>query len=238
MRRALRRAILSLVLGAATTVAVAWSFAIIAAATPVDSPAMLLKRAPVGGDSRWLDDIRSWAPPGETDWSWSAATAVGWERRNYYPISPKDSIGGSGHPTLSQVFTGWPAHALTHEHYLRPPPLFGPLTYEAKGAVAIELGTRQSGPPRIIELPIRPLWPGFFFDMIFYGVVWLGLLFRFTSARRGLWRRRGRCAACGYDLRRHSAGDRCPECGTNVQTHTRTHAQSGAASATTVAPPA
>jgi hypothetical protein len=29
-------------------------------------------------------------------------------------------------------------------------------------------------------------------------------------------RKRGRCSACGYDLRAHKSGDRCPECGTPI----------------------
>ncbi|MEZ6241931.1 MAG: hypothetical protein R3B57_02710 [Phycisphaerales bacterium] len=59
-------------------------------------------------------------------------------------------------------------------------------------------------------LPLRPIWPGFAIDAVFYaGVCWVMLAAPGVVVR---WRRRrrGRCPACGYDL----AGlDACPECG-------------------------
>lgn len=45
-----------------------------------------------------------------------------------------------------------------------------------------------------------------------------GLFFRPIWKRRKLGRRRvaGLCASCGYDLRAHRAGEKCPECGAVV----------------------
>lgn len=67
--------------------------------------------------------------------------------------------------------------------------------------------------PWVPRLPLRPMSLGFTLDAVFYA----SLLFAATcvpnATRRGTRRRRGRCPACGYDLRglQHS---RCPECGT------------------------
>jgi len=59
-----------------------------------------------------------------------------------------------------------------------------------------------------------PLWPGFVIDTLFYGAIWFGVFFGFTSAKRFIRVRRGRCPRCGYDLRGQSAQG-CPECGWN-----------------------
>ncbi len=64
--------------------------------------------------------------------------------------------------------------------------------------------------PRI--LPLRPIWPGFAINTLFYGaILWLPLRSPF-ALRRHTRRKRGLCVNCGYDLR----GDLehgCPECG-------------------------
>jgi hypothetical protein len=61
-------------------------------------------------------------------------------------------------------------------------------------------------------LPMRPIWPGFAINTVFYAAV-LWVLFAAPFALRK-WRRikRGRCPKCGYDLR-GSETRTCPECG-------------------------
>jgi hypothetical protein len=65
---------------------------------------------------------------------------------------------------------------------------------------------------RPLLFPLRPVWPGFAVNALFYAaILWLLWSAPF-AARRLVRRRRGRCIACGYDLRA-SAHDACPECG-------------------------
>ncbi|MEE9128820.1 MAG: hypothetical protein V3T84_02295 [Phycisphaerales bacterium] len=61
-------------------------------------------------------------------------------------------------------------------------------------------------------LPLRPIWPGFAINTVFYAaLLWL-LTFGLFAVRRVIRRKRGHCINCGYDLRGDfSAG--CPECG-------------------------
>ncbi len=62
------------------------------------------------------------------------------------------------------------------------------------------------------ELPLRPIWPGFAINTIFYAaILWLLTLGPF-NARRFIRRKRGLCINCGYDLR-GAEHEVCPECG-------------------------
>ena len=68
---------------------------------------------------------------------------------------------------------------------------------------------------RVRSLPLRPIWPGFAINTVFYAVsLWLLTLGPFT-ARRMIRRKRGHCIKCGYDLR-HAEHEVCPECGVEV----------------------
>ncbi len=61
-----------------------------------------------------------------------------------------------------------------------------------------------------IRLPLRPVWPGFAVNTLFYAsVAWVALTAP-GSVRRWRRTRRGRCPACGYDMSRLNT---CPECG-------------------------
>jgi hypothetical protein len=61
-------------------------------------------------------------------------------------------------------------------------------------------------------LPATPLWFGFIVNTLFYSLLWMVLMGVLFHARR-VWRlHRGECAICGYDFR--SGGlVCCPECG-------------------------
>lgn len=64
-------------------------------------------------------------------------------------------------------------------------------------------------------LPIRPLWVGFTLDAVLYSVGWGALI-----AAIGFTRRYGRirtchCASCGYSLTGNTSGV-CPECGAAI----------------------
>ncbi len=61
-------------------------------------------------------------------------------------------------------------------------------------------------------LPLRPIWPGFAINTVFYAVILWVLTFGPFAMRRVIRRKYGRCIRCGYDLRgKISIG--CPECG-------------------------
>ncbi len=60
-------------------------------------------------------------------------------------------------------------------------------------------------------LPLRPIWPGFAINTIFYAAI-LWMPFAPFVLRRFIRRKRGLCIKCGYDLR-GAEHEVCPECG-------------------------
>ena len=64
-------------------------------------------------------------------------------------------------------------------------------------------------------LPLIPVWPGFAVNTLLYAAaLWL-LCAIPLHVRRRVRMKRGRCPACGYELR-GSASDVCSECGAAV----------------------
>ena len=66
---------------------------------------------------------------------------------------------------------------------------------------------------RLEKLPIRPVWPGFAINTLFYAaILWLLFAFPFTLRR---WRRikRGLCPKCAYPV---GTSDVCTECGEKI----------------------
>jgi hypothetical protein len=62
--------------------------------------------------------------------------------------------------------------------------------------------------------PLKPLWPGFAINTIFYAAIVWFLFFAPGAIRRRVRRKRGQCAACAYPV---GASDSCTECGGAVQ---------------------
>ena len=63
-----------------------------------------------------------------------------------------------------------------------------------------------------IVVPLRPIWPGFAINTIFYAVILCLLAFGPFAVRRFVRNKHGRCIKCGYDLG-HADHRACPECG-------------------------
>lgn len=61
-------------------------------------------------------------------------------------------------------------------------------------------------------LPLRPIWPGFVADVLFWAVTLWAVVVGPFQMRQLLRKRRGRCPQCGYDLR-GDLSQGCPECG-------------------------
>ena len=107
---------------------------------------------------------------------------------------------------------GFPLRALSDWTQMRegPDPA---LAMHVKGG-RVSLDWLPWKPDGVHRLPIRPLWPGFALNTLFYAALaWA--FWQLPLAIRGRRRRsKGLCVRCGYDRKGIGGGSPCPECGT------------------------
>jgi len=115
----------------------------------------------------------------------------------------------------SRTLTGWPARAFEHIYYPHPgtPARTERETIEALYQSTTTIQTVLDWPGYGAAIHPATVAPqGLMIDTLFYAAIWFGVFFGFTSAKRAIRRKRGRCPRCGYDLRGDLAAG-CSECG-------------------------
>ena len=134
---------------------------------------------------------------------------LGVEWRVFFGPYSNQRMGGAIH-----VSSGWPARAMSGETWEAWVPGQRP-QWSNRQAMFVGEGL----------LPLRPIWPGFAVNTLFYAaILWLLIPGPF-ALRRLVRQRRGLCLACGYDLC-HGEHEACPECGVNPAVDQNVH-QSG-----------
>jgi hypothetical protein len=213
-------AVLCLLLGAATTVGVAWWIALNAG-----HGTLVREIWCIGATYEWPGSVPpSWPAPHRVTWE----QAWGTEYQTGYAYHRPDLVRVADPPLApdryySQVRRhGWPVAALDCER-ARGSGLTGkplpqtPAWIFASWRAGIWWKTSGVGREgRLIQLPCRPLWLGLALDSGVYAGMWgvflLSTILLHGAARRRLRVSRGLCTACGYNLA-GSPGGACPECG-------------------------
>jgi hypothetical protein len=129
-----------------------------------------------------------------SDGAESSASQAGWPLRAFrctndadVSIFTRNSFMGIGRSGLNPVPDGW----------LLPP---------FSGGAAV--------PGRWRAVPLRPMWLGLAGDVFILGAMWLVAIVGVSAWRRRRRRVRGCCPWCGYDVRSSGReGALCPECG-------------------------
>ncbi len=130
------------------------------------------------------------------------------------PLEPPEGVLGNA----AVEGSGWPVVAMRTRYDEFPGPLGGRSSIRrvTEGILLTPTAEVRLGDMLYSAkaLPLRPLWPGFAINTIFYAaILWL-LAFGPFAVRRVVRRKRGHCIKCGYDLRGTSGGGGgCPECG-------------------------
>ena len=114
-------------------------------------------------------------------------------------------------PFLMRTRSGWPSLAMTGEiEDTRPGQTWPPVWNRITHAFAVKSDAVWRHPRGLVVLPLRPIWPGFAVNTLFYAAaLWLptGGPFRL---RRLVRTKRGLCPACAYPM---GDSEVCSECG-------------------------
>ncbi len=113
---------------------------------------------------------------------------------------------------------GWPMLTLWSEGELVRTRVAGVLKQKlhVRGGLVTSLGVKGHFLRNV--LPLRPLWPGFAVNTLFYaGILWLAIPGPF-ALRRLIRRRRGLCPKCAYPMGESAV---CSECGKELPKRVR-----------------
>jgi hypothetical protein len=162
------------------------------------------------------------AKVGQVDWQaryagnkWLLSTARDPRWPSWVRLPPDDE---SQYVTWSGRAAGWPELCFCSRSWTSAESptrvvsgsavVFGPSHYGARAP--------WSADPDRGSIPLIPIWRGLAVDAGFFGAAWALVVVlpiaAFRWARDARRRRRGWCAACGYDMQGVS-GAPCPECG-------------------------
>jgi hypothetical protein len=239
VKRWILRILLCLLLGAITTVAVAWRCAWRSDAHSLQA---FYPNAQVELEHRRLEPLQerdeAWLRARgmdnafASDWSENPIRMFWIHRARWVGLEQRVFTSQSGGPhsqfeAAAQMRAGWPSLALYGERLVdRYLEREHQILDRISSAGAFELDWSQPSlltiwrpvkhdplsTKALAFLPLRPIWPGFVIDTLFYAAIWFGVFFGFASAKRAIRRKRGRCPMCGYDLR-NALDKGCSECG-------------------------
>ena len=241
MKRRLFKLALFLLLGAIVNVAVAWGLCIFSDIKTVStmirqSPTnvdldwlVVLGWTPMPESEQWIYSpyvIDSYQTGISISWICEQAKhnplydSKGYEFIGMIPAWEVAATLHAGWPLLSQLGRVVEERALQRDHdflgltiggsiHTGLPSLESPVWINSFSYARPDENKFSSNHRRMI--PLRPIWPGFAINTLFYAAI-LCLPFAPFQIRRYLRVKRNLCIKCGYDLR-GTSGDVCPECG-------------------------
>jgi hypothetical protein len=109
---------------------------------------------------------------------------------------------------------GWPFVSLQSQSCLR----FSYSSTTANGYVHGNgpIWWREGIPVAGVPIPVRPIWPGFLINTLFYAAIAAAARAAHIAHRSRKRRRNNQCPSCGYSLLGLTAPGVCPECGSGV----------------------
>lgn len=190
-RPTIRLILLLMLCGAIVNIVVAWGIAISA-----PMPRKLTPTVVTSTDHDWW---RACAPDQYQEVSPNAAFVHSTTGATLLRLAV--GTGGMDSPMAHRFRSGWPATSMERSQW--------------SSLHRVEwIDTWTVYKPLAFSVPMRPYWPGFAINTVFYAAVLWGLSVAPFTLRRRRRIKRGLCLKCGYDLRGSPpTSDACPECG-------------------------
>jgi hypothetical protein len=220
MRRHLITILIFLLAGAVVNVAVAWGCAL--GSKSLDLAPGTERYNPISDDERQRFIKLGWQPlePGgrTTDARLLGADFVSFGFVSHWVEEREDWSEGGRHgyrhwSVFNQDSAGWPLLTMNGERWEASPPTApwgSPELWVYRAAVLVPQHDGLPNLPWDRLLPLRPIWPGFAINTIFYAaILWLLIPGPFVF-RRYIRRRRGLCPWCAYPM---GEAEVCTECG-------------------------
>ena len=212
MRRRLTKLVVFLLLGAVVNVAVAWGCVLWSGRIPDPGPFV-----DISDPFAWPRDVSADWPAAQKQtmsrsWCLTLLLTIA-HAPMQAPNPPPGTVLGWG---MTVFQAGWPYRALESKH-VQVNVTGGRVPLDFKPAVTLPANLQflKVNEARYRTLPLRPTWPGFAINTIFYAMLLWLMMFASFSLRRTIRRKRGHCIKCGYDLR-GAEHEVCPECGVEV----------------------
>ncbi len=220
MKRWIFKLVVFLLLGAVVNVAVAWGCAVLLIGRTEPDMEHIEARDGSADPEPWLV-TRAWGSeyvevglifelPGlfEINIDPQARPSFDWSTLRSGPLEKARRLVDAS--VVAEVGAGWPLKCLGYRvRVLEPDNVDSAIAYD--WGLPVERGLNDPLDNLGKILPLRPLWPGFAINTVFYALILLVPFAPFTL-RCFIRRKRGRCINCGYDLR-GAEHEVCPECG-------------------------
>jgi len=146
--------------------------------------------------------------------NWPAERDLAQMRLRTLPQWTSDYRALRTHDRIDHVAVGWPLRSFYGLcETVQPPNSQTPPSCTWRSALVLkQAGAAPSPDDRVMPLSIR--WGALLGNIVIWAVAFWAVAVVAAHVRRALRRARGRCPACGYDLR-HALELGCPECGWN-----------------------